>query len=92
VTELKAGSLAYYDSFSGLIKVRILSVKQSSGYPDHVRDCKMIVTGRSNRIYKQGESINLQGSLTSIVPRNIRFKRGSYGMKYFTPAFTLVSD
>jgi hypothetical protein len=64
---LKAGELAYFDSFSGLIPCKVLSIKGESGRANSTQEVTFQITA-SLGPYKRGEL--MRSNALRVVPRD----------------------
>lgn len=64
---LKSGTLAYYDTFSGLIPCRVVSVSGRSGRGGSAQDVTFILTANRGN-YRRGE--RLVSSALHVFPRD----------------------
>lgn len=79
---LRVGCLAYYDSLSGLIPCKVLSISGENGHASSEQDVTVKLTA-NRKAYKRGEVIT-QSALW-VIPRDAIFKR-RYGARigYYT--------
>jgi hypothetical protein len=57
---LKAGDKAYYDSFNGMIRCKVLAITGTSGAPTTAQSVKLLITATS-KLYREGEIIETNG-------------------------------
>jgi len=83
--EFKIGDLVYYDSFSGLIKGKLVSMDLDlmlRGLSNPPTKYTIKITSRSNKIYKLGDMVETIRS--RIIPRDRIFTRsGMYRIKSY---------
>lgn len=77
-TEFNPGNLAFYDTFSGLIPCKVISVSDNPGFPENLRgassDCKITFRLTANRgAYKRGET--LESDALKVIPRPFIIRR-----------------
>jgi hypothetical protein len=70
---VKAGDLAYYDTFSGLVPVKVLSIKRDGD--ELVAELR--VTGERGA-YKRGEILNIRPTLTLVSRAQRIVRSGQY--------------
>ena len=74
---LKSGSLAYVDTFSGMIPCKVLGIRGISGIASSEQDVDVILTA-TRGAYKKGERLTWRGH--KVVPRRAaRFRK--YGTR-----------
>lgn len=78
---LKTGSLAFYDSFGGLIPCRVLSITGKTGLPSTAQQV-VLETTTEHKLYKKGERIECSG--IRAVPRKSIYT-GSCGIYRIRP-------
>jgi len=81
MTTLKAGALAYFDSFVGLVPCKVLSIKGESGRANSAQEVTFKITA-SRGPYKRGEI--MRRSALWVVPRGAvrRRKHGAVILPY----------
>jgi hypothetical protein len=82
-TQNTIGSLAYFDSFSGLVPCKVIEIsdklKNDSKFAGKTSDCIISVKLTANcRAYKRGETI--QSDALKIIPRK-HISRRKYGAR-----------
>lgn len=81
--KLQAGSLAYYDSFDGLVPCRITTVdRDASGL-------RVLITFTARRGTRaRGHQVDT--TTTHVWPRQLRRVRGSYGHRVIVPPHEFI--
>ncbi len=74
--ELRVGSLAYIDSFCGLIACRVTDIQPSV----YSKEVTAVVTARKARGYAKGDSVTFPSHY--IIPRDaVRVRSGQYRIR-----------
>lgn len=75
---LEAGSFAFYDSFGGLLRCKVLKITGTSGPCNSSQLCDVQITGKGKAGYKRGEVLHNVWAL-HVIPRNaVHVRCGQY--------------
>lgn len=81
---LRSGDLAYWDTFSGMVPVRIVEYVKSQPF-FHTPVVRVQILGTRGPYKKFAIE---DADPHQVIPRKIRHIRGTYGQRYIVPPYT----